>query len=245
MNIGAPVTATDPDNDTLTYSLGGTNAASFGIVATSGQLQTKAELDFEIKSTYTVTVTATDQGHLSDITTVTITVTNVDETPSVSGQISISYKENGTDAVATYTASDPDGTSITWDLLGDDNSLFSISTLGVLTFKIAPDFEAPADANTDNEYLVTVQASDGSNTDTQPVTVTVTNVNEPPTFAKETDASHHLGKQGSQPEHRSPILGHRPGRRRNVDLRPGRDRRGQLRHRPAHRPVADQSQPRL
>ena len=187
-NIGAPFLATDPDNDTLTYSLGGTNAASFGILATSGQLQTKAELDFEIKSTYTVTVTATDQGSLSDITTVTITVTDENETPSVSGQISISYEENGTDAVATYTASDPEGTSITWDLLGDDNSLFSISALGMLTFKIAPDFEAPADANTDNEYLVTVQASDGSNTDTQPVTVTVTNVNEPPTFAKETDA---------------------------------------------------------
>ena len=31
-NIGAPVSATDPDNDPLTYSLGGTDAASFHIV---------------------------------------------------------------------------------------------------------------------------------------------------------------------------------------------------------------------
>ena len=43
-NIGAPVTATDPDNDALTYSLGGTNADSFDIVASSGQLQTKSAL---------------------------------------------------------------------------------------------------------------------------------------------------------------------------------------------------------
>ena len=33
--------------DTLTYTLSGTDAASFGIVRTSGQLQTKAKLDYE------------------------------------------------------------------------------------------------------------------------------------------------------------------------------------------------------
>ena len=85
-NIGAPFLATDQDTgDTLTYSLGGTDAASFGIIESTGQLQTKNALDFEIKSTYTVTVTATDQGSLSDITTVTVTVANVDETPVVTG----------------------------------------------------------------------------------------------------------------------------------------------------------------
>ena len=41
-NIGGPVTATDEDEDTLTYTLGGTDAASFGIVSTTGQLQTRA-----------------------------------------------------------------------------------------------------------------------------------------------------------------------------------------------------------
>ena len=40
-NIGSPVTATDADNETLTYTLGGTDAASFSIVSTSGQLKTK------------------------------------------------------------------------------------------------------------------------------------------------------------------------------------------------------------
>ena len=186
-NIGAPFLATDPDTgDTLTYSLGGTDAASFGIIESTGQLQTKNALDFEIKSTYTVTVTATDQGSLSDITTVTVTVTNVDETPMVAGNSPIDYPENDTTDVATYTADDPENGQITWDLLGNDNSLFSISTSGVLTFNTPPDYETPASADHDNEYLVTVQASDGPNTDTQPVTVTVTNVNEPPTFTQET-----------------------------------------------------------
>ena len=43
-NIGPAVSATDTDNDTLTYTLGGTDAAAFSIVSTTGQLQTNAAL---------------------------------------------------------------------------------------------------------------------------------------------------------------------------------------------------------
>ena len=73
-NIGAPVAANDP-GDTLTYTLGGTDAASFNIVAATGQLQTRVALDESVKSSYTVTVTATDTAGGSDTITVTITVT--------------------------------------------------------------------------------------------------------------------------------------------------------------------------
>ena len=77
-NVGSPVSATDPDQgDTLTYALGGADAASFTIVAASGQLQTSAALDQETRSTYTVTVTATDTAGASDSITVTINVTQV------------------------------------------------------------------------------------------------------------------------------------------------------------------------
>ena len=61
-NIGTPVAATDPNGDTLTYSLEGTDAASFGIDGSTGQLRTSAALDFETKSTYSVVVRATDPG---------------------------------------------------------------------------------------------------------------------------------------------------------------------------------------
>ena len=54
-NIGLPVAASDAENDTLVYTLGGTDAASFDIVRSSGQLQTKAALDYETKSSYSVT----------------------------------------------------------------------------------------------------------------------------------------------------------------------------------------------
>ena len=81
MNIGDPVTATDPDNDTLTYSLSGTDAASFDIGMSTGQLMTKAALDYETKMSYMVTVTATDPDGESDSIEVTINVTNVEEDP--------------------------------------------------------------------------------------------------------------------------------------------------------------------
>ena len=61
-NVGAAVTATDADGDTLTYTLGGTDAASFDITSTSGQIETSAALNFEQKSSYSVTVSVADRG---------------------------------------------------------------------------------------------------------------------------------------------------------------------------------------
>ena len=182
-NIGAPVIAADTnEEDTLTYSLGGTDAASFTIVAGTGQLQTKTTLDYEKKKSYTVVVTATDPSLLTDTITVTVTVTDVDEIPEVTGQRAISYAERGTGAVATYSATDPEGETVQWSLAGDDAGDFSISAAGVLTFNASPDHGTPVDADTNNVYLVTVQASDGANNGTLGVTVTVTPAaNVPPT----------------------------------------------------------------
>ena len=195
-DIGLPVAADDPDTDaTLTYTLGGTDAASFDIVASSGQLQTKADLDLESTASYSVTVSVRDSkdnsGNADTATdntiAVTITVTNLDDPPEITGgPARVSYAENGTGDVATYTATDPEKESITWSLAGSDDSFFSI-TDGVLKFLNPPNFEVKKDANTDNAYQVTVQASDGGKTGTRAVTVTVTGVNEPPAFTAETD----------------------------------------------------------
>ena len=84
-NIGAPVMATDTDaGDTLTYTLGGADMASFDIDPATGQLMTKAALHFETKDSYTVEVMADDGNGGTDTITVTITVTDVPEGPALS-----------------------------------------------------------------------------------------------------------------------------------------------------------------
>ena len=83
--IGAAITAPDADNDTLTYSLEGTNATEFTIVPTSGQIQTKVgqNYDREAKDTYSVIVKAEDGNGGDDTIAVTINVDNTAEAPLV------------------------------------------------------------------------------------------------------------------------------------------------------------------
>ena len=83
INIGNAISATDADNDTLTYTLSGTAASSFSIDSSTGQLQTSAALDYETKSSYTVTVSVSDGNGGTDSITITINVTDVDEDADV------------------------------------------------------------------------------------------------------------------------------------------------------------------
>ena len=86
-----------------------------------------------------------------------------------------SVLENQTSAF-TVSASDADGDTLTYSVnSGDDSALMSINSSGVVTFISSPDFELPSDANTDNNYQITVTVSDGSLTDSENFTVTVTN----------------------------------------------------------------------
>ena len=78
-NIGALVSAQDEDDDLLVYTLGGANAASFGIGRNNGQLKTKAPLNYEARNSYTVVVTATDPFGAADSIVVTINVTDEDD----------------------------------------------------------------------------------------------------------------------------------------------------------------------
>ena len=78
-NTGVPVSAIDDDGDLLIYTIGGADAARFSLSRNSGQLKTKAALNYEARNIYTVVVTATDPSGAADSITVTIDVTDVDE----------------------------------------------------------------------------------------------------------------------------------------------------------------------
>ena len=91
----------------------------------------------------------------------------------------MSYAEGGRGSVATYTASDPGGGTITWSLpntsFETDLSDFTINSRGELSFNSSPNHESPHDSNRDNVYKVTVRASDASGgTDDRDVAITVT-----------------------------------------------------------------------
>jgi serine protease len=103
-------------------------------------------------------------------------VTNTAPTITDPGALSLL---EGSSSVVSLSASDAQNNSLSFSIAsGDDEDLFSITTGGVLSFNSEPDFETRADANADNVYEVTVQVSDGSLTDTQDLTITVTDAFE-------------------------------------------------------------------
>ena len=81
--IGAPITANDAEDDPLTYTLSGADAGAFTIDGATGQLRTKAPLDFETRRTYDALTVTVDDGHgHTDTRSLTVSVTDVDEPPT-------------------------------------------------------------------------------------------------------------------------------------------------------------------
>ena len=152
-------------------------------------MRTKAVLDRETKASYTVTVKAADPSGLNDTITVTISVTDQNEGPLVARTDRISHPENSNVDIVEYTATDPEGVTIIWSVTGTDSARFTFdvsvvdgNSIAALKFRMPPDFEAPTDNGGNNVYLVTVVASDGTNSNATDVIVTVTDVNERPAF---------------------------------------------------------------
>ena len=154
------MTAVDDDEGLIRYSLSGDDAAAFSIVSTTGQIRTRADLDHEVKSTYTFTITVRDATNLSDTQSVTVTVTDVEEAPEFPGTESGSrtVPENtaaGEDIGSPVAATDDDGDALTYTLGGTDAASFGlVSSTGQLQTKAALDHE------TKSSYSVTVTATD-------------------------------------------------------------------------------------
>src|SRR5262249_3978681 len=113
---------------------------------------------------------------------VVLTVVQTNSPPQITSDgggdtATVNVPEN-TAAVTTVQATDPDaGQSVSYSISGGaDAAKFSINQqTGVLSFLTAPDFEQPTDVGGDNNYDLIVQASDGSLSDAQTITVKVTN----------------------------------------------------------------------
>ena len=174
------VSATDYDSDSLGYALAGTDAAAL-MINGSGVLSFVSAADFEVQSSYAVSVAVSD-GTNTSTQDLTITVTDVDESPVVTSSLNLSASENQT-AIGTIAASDAEGAAVTFSLSGDDAASFSLSSSGVLSFVAAPNFESQS------SYTVTITVSDGTNASSSDLTIAVTNVNEAPTMTSAAQAS--------------------------------------------------------
>ena len=203
VDIGSSVSATDANNDALTFSLRGIDAASFDIDEKTGQLKTKTPLDYETKSTYTVIVTVHDENGGSTSITVTIDVPDVNEPPVFTERSSTtrSVAENtnaGVDIGTPVAATDADGDTLTYILGGTDVLFFSIdSSTGQLKTKAALDYE------TKSTYSIRITVYDGTisaageedgNSASINVTVNITNVYEGPVFTDGSSATRSIVK---------------------------------------------------
>ncbi|MDQ8023972.1 MAG: cadherin domain-containing protein, partial [Moraxellaceae bacterium] len=188
--VGVTASATDADatNNTITWSLTDNAGGRFAINASTGVV-TVADgslLDYESATSHSITVLATSADGSTSSQSFTINVANTNDNAPVitsnggGASASISVAENST-AVTTVTSTDADaGATATYSIIGGaDAALFTIdASTGALSFIGAPDREAPSDFDGNNLYEVTVQVSDGSNTDTQALSISVTDVDE-------------------------------------------------------------------
>ena len=174
------LTATDPENDPLTWSIptgGGADADAFSLTAAGGLTFTaapdyEASTDDDEDNVYAVTVEVSDG---TDSTPAALEVTVEDVAPGLAGPTTARHPEGKRGLrIAAYSVDD----DVTWSLTGDDAAQFTIAG-GFLRFVDPPDYENAADADTDNVYNVTVQADDGTATEMTGVAVTVTNIDEP------------------------------------------------------------------
>ena len=184
------VTATDADlpAQTVTFSIvGGADQSQFTITS-DGQLSFSAAPDFEMPTdtdgdnVYALVVQADDGDGGITTQAINVTVTQVnDNSPQFTSPDMASVAENTT-AVLTVTATDADlpAQTVTFSIVGGaDQSQFTITSDGQLSFSAAPDFEMPTDTDGDNVYALVVQADDGDGgITTQAINVTVTQVND-------------------------------------------------------------------
>ena len=162
------VTASDVDSDTWTYY---TTSSDISINSSTGVMTFNSAPDYETKTSYSAIVIA-DDGTNSSAQHIDVSINDLDDTgPTFTSNASFNADENQT-SIGTVTATDVDSDDslISFSISGSDIAINSTS--GVISFISAPDYESQT------SYSATVTATDGSNSDTQLITVSVNNLND-------------------------------------------------------------------
>ena len=182
--------ATSGDTPTLFSITGGNSDGIFGI-SNAGAITVadNTNLDYDTTNSYTLTIVASDASS-ADVETVTIGVTDINDiTPvyqAADADDAITVNENvGTGSIDAGTITDADTVgTYSCTLGGADAADFACSISGStvnIAFAADPNYESPADADTNNEYIVTVLINDGVANDANgatTLTITVADVND-------------------------------------------------------------------
>ena len=196
VNFGAqdPIDA----DDLLSVTLSGDDAEFFlvssiggsGSSLLTGQVRFIDPADFETPldlngdNVYELTVELSDGVNIvtEDITITVEDVEEIDAPPLLEVSGSMGTLEGTVETGITVTGEDLDGLNqvLTISLSGDDADFFSltgsisdINPFASIEFNTAPDFEMPLDTDGDNIYELTVELSDGEDTVTQDITITI------------------------------------------------------------------------
>ena len=163
-----------------TYAIAGADAALLGVDASTGVVSLTANPDYETQVNYSFTVTADDAaGNVSNATTVTFSITNVDEDiPTItSGAAGTDLAENSGAGLTIYTITadaNDGGTIQSYAIAGTDASLLTL-TGNVVTLTADPDYD------TKSSYIFTVTATDEAGTSAATtVTFAISEVVAPP-----------------------------------------------------------------
>jgi len=196
--VVAQFTSTDPDaGDTRSFLLVNNAGGRFTLTA-SGELRVAngTLLDREAAASHTISIKVTDAAGLSYTETFTVAVSNVNETPTTPTVVQLATKaENSALAgtlVTTMAATDPDGTTPTYQIVSDPLSWLVVSGSN-LNFRTGLNFNFEAlesssyitvtdidgDGLKEASYTATIRATDGSlNSTNQTVIVRIEDVNE-------------------------------------------------------------------
>jgi cold shock CspA family protein len=183
--------ATDPDLDVLTYSATGL-PPGLAISPTTGLVS--GTISLSSVGSYSITVTVADSGTpvltATDSFTWVVTKTNQ---PPVLAPIGDQLGPEETGITFTATATDPDGDGIEFSLAGAPTGAAIDAATGVFTWM-------PAEADGLGSHTVTVIVTDDGLpqlTDSQVVTITVTEANLPPTLDPIADQTSNEGSSVS------------------------------------------------
>ena len=159
--VGDPITATDAEMTTITYALSGTDADKFTFKTSTAQISTSSEVEYNFEgdqTSYSITVTATDEHNGTTTKEVTVTLTDVEEPPAAPNaptkteQTSTSFTikweepENTGPPITGYAVQFKSGSSPEWtDHIHDDTSRSSI----IANLQPSKKFQAHVNATND------------------------------------------------------------------------------------------------